>query len=189
MNAKINDKENLLSSGPVSSGPEQEFPDKVYVFIEIPKGSNTKYELDKKTGLIFVDRELYTAMHYPGDYGFVPQTLCEDGDPVDVIVLTNHHHLPGTVILSRPVALIKMRDEKGDDEKVICVPDKKIDPFFENVNDLEDIPQSLLDKIKHFFEQYKALEPGKWTKVEEWYPKEKAKEYILEAKKRYRGKE
>lgn len=165
----------------LEAGPKDKFPEVVYVLIEIPKGTKTKYEIDKDTGILFVDRELYTSMVYPADYGFIPQTHCEDGDPVDALVLTSRPHHPGVVIPSKPVALMRMTDEKGSDEKILCVPDSKIDPNFGKIKDIGDVPESVLAEIKHFFEHMKELEPGKWVKVGGWEDAKRAKEYIKKA--------
>lgn len=150
----------------------------VNVFIEIPKDSNIKYELDKDAGAIFVDRFLHTAMSYPANYGFIPNTLADDGDPVDVLVLSEHTILPGTVIPAVVIGVLEMEDEAGIDAKVLAVPTSKIDPFFGSYNDISAIPEAIKNKIKHFFENYKTLEPNKWVKVKEWQNREKALEII-----------
>jgi inorganic pyrophosphatase len=151
-----------------------EVPDKVNVFIEIPKDGNVKYELDKESGVIFVDRFLYTAMNYPFNYGFVPNTLSEDGDPVDVLVLGQDALMPGVVIPSKIIGMLEMEDEAGIDTKVIAVPSEKIDPSSKAINDIADIAESIKNKIKHFFENYKNLEPGKWVKIKEWKGRKEA---------------
>jgi inorganic pyrophosphatase len=145
-----------------------EVPNKVNVFIEIPKDGNIKYELDKESGVIFVDRFLYTAMNYPFNYGFVPNTLSEDGDPVDVLVLGEQILMPGVVIPSKIIGMLEMEDEAGIDTKILAVPTEKIDPSSIGINDISDIKDSIKDKIKHFFQSYKALEPGKWVKIRDW---------------------
>jgi inorganic pyrophosphatase len=155
-----------------------EVPDKVTVFIEIPKGSNVKYELDKKTGFIKVDRFLYTAMSYPFNYGFIPNTMAEDGDPIDVLVLSEYPVVPGVVVTSKIIGLLEMKDEAGIDTKLIAVPTLKIDPHFGAYEDIQDVPKGLKDKIKHFFENYKTLEPGKWVEIKEWKGKKEATEVI-----------
>ena len=167
-------------------GPGKKAPEEIHVVIEIPQGSNVKYEVDKETGLVFVDRFLYTAMIYPFNYGFVPGTLEEDGDPVDVLVISNQPVAPGTIIKARPVALLEMEDEEGPDSKVVAVPVSKLDPTFDNIKDVDDIPQALKDKIKHFFEHYKELEKGKWVKVHDWKPASVAKERVNRAIERYK---
>ncbi len=155
---------------PVGKNP----PEELNVFIEIPKGSNVKYELDKETGFVFVDRILYTAMAFPFNYGFVPSTLAEDGDPIDVMVLSDVSVAPGTVIPSVVIGLLEMEDEAGIDTKIIAVPTKKIDPLFGEYQDVADIPEAIKNKIRHFYENYKSLEPGKWVKLKEWKGKQEA---------------
>ncbi len=169
-------------------GPGKKAPDEVYVVIEIPMGSGIKYEIDKETGLVFVDRILFTAMHYPFNYGFIPGTLEEDGDPVDVLVLGYEPLHPGVVIKARPIGVLETEDEKGKDAKIVAVPVEKIDPRFENIKDIEDVPKSIREKIAHFFEHYKELEKGKWVKVIGWKGKEEAKERIRQAIERYQKK-
>ncbi len=161
-------------------------PEYVNVVIEIPLGSYIKYEVDKETGLLFVDRILYTATHYPFNYGFIPATLEEDGDPVDVLVLGYEPLLPGSVIEAKPIGILEMEDEEGPDAKIIAVPKEKIDPRFKGVNDIADIPEAIKEKIKHFFEHYKELEPGKWVRVTGWKGREEALRRIEAAIKRYR---
>ncbi len=166
---------------PVGSNP----PDEVNVIIEIPIGGEPiKYELDKDSGALVVDRFLYTPMRYPGNYGFVPHTLSEDGDPIDVIVANTRPLVPGCVISCRPVGVLVMADEKGEDEKVVAVPTNEITRRYENVKDFDDLPKITRDQINHFFEHYKDLEPGKWVKVEEWGDHNRAKEMIMDAIKR-----
>lgn len=146
-------------------------PEQVNVFIEIPKDSSIKYELDKKSGVIMVDRFLYTAMSYPFNYGFVPETLAEDGDPVDVMVLTDKTLVPGVMIPAKIIGMLEMEDEAGIDTKIIAVPPVKIDPLYGVYEDIIDVPESLKDKMKHFYENYKTLEPGKWVKLKKWKDK------------------
>lgn len=143
-------------------------PNKVNVFIEIPKDGCIKYELDKESGVIFVDRFLHTAMNYPFNYGFIPNTLSEDGDPVDVLVLGDQPLMPGVVIPSKIIGMLEMEDEAGIDTKVLAVPTEKIDPSSSGINDISDVAESIKNKIKHFFENYKTLEPEKWVKIKEW---------------------
>lgn len=150
----------------------------INVFIEITKGSNIKYELDKDSGVIFVDRFLHTAMSYPFNYGFVPNTLAEDGDSVDVLVMSEHAVMPGVVIPAVVIGMLEMEDEAGIDTKVLAVPTTKIDPFFGTFKDITDVPEAIKKKVKHFFENYKTLEPGKWVKVKEWHGREKAIEAV-----------
>lgn len=157
-------------------------PEDVNVIIEIPMNDDpVKYELDKDSSAIFVDRFMQTTMRYPCNYGFVPHTLSEDGDPIDVLVVTNYPVVPGSVIKSRPIGVLLMEDESGKDEKIIAVPTTKLDVSFENVKSVNDLNPIILDRIKHFFEHYKDLDKGKWVKVEGWADAGKAKELIKEA--------
>jgi len=164
---------NLKSLKPGPNPPEE-----LYAVIEISKGSKVKYEYDEELGVLKVDRILYTSMHYPFNYGFIPNTLCDDGDPLDVLIISSEPLMPGSVVKIRPVALLEMEDEKGRDEKLIAILDPKIDPRFSWIKDLSDIPEAIKNEIKHFFEHYKELEPGKWVKVRDWKNKEYALEYI-----------
>lgn len=166
-------------------GPGDKAPDEINVVIEIPMNSNVKYELDKETGVLIVDRVLFTSMIYPFNYGFVPNTLEEDGDPVDVLVLSYEPLIPGSVIKARPIGILETEDEKGRDAKIIAVPVDKIDPRFENIRDIDDIPSSLKERIAHFFEHYKELEKGKWVKVIGWRRREDALKRIREAINRF----
>jgi len=144
-------------------------PDDINVVIEIPSGSNpVKYEVDKDSGTIFVDRFLGTSMVYPCEYGFVPNTLSEDGDPVDVLVVSPFALFPGAVIRCRPVGMLRMTDESGKDAKILAVPVEKLTPRYKGVTSPVDLGQDLLNAIKHFFEHYKDLEEGKWVKVDGW---------------------
>jgi inorganic pyrophosphatase len=161
-------------------------PEEINVVIEIPKGSNIKYEIDDETGALFVDRKLFTAMFYPCNYGFVPQTKEKDGDPVDVLVLGNDSVVPSSVIRATPVGVLITADEEGEDAKVVAVPVAKIDPTFSDVKDIQNVPQHIQDQIKHFFEHYKELEKGKYVKVKGWENKETAKKKISEAMERYK---
>jgi inorganic pyrophosphatase len=169
-------------------GPKNKFPEVVYVIVEVPKGSKEKYELDQKTGALFLDRDLFGSMVFPGDYGSIPQTLCEDGDPIDALLVVEQPHYPGVVIPARPVALLEMKDEKGKDNKVLCVPENGVDPNLEGTRDLKDVPEYRLAEIKDFFEHYKSLEPKKWVKIGDWQGKKAAQKYILEATKLYKEK-
>jgi inorganic pyrophosphatase len=153
-------------------------PEEVNVFVEIPQGSSIKYELEKESGVVFVDRFAYTAMFYPFNYGFIPQSHADDGDPVDVLVVSTYPVAPGTVIPSRPIGMLEMEDEEGIDTKIIAVPTKKVDPFLEKIEDINDLDQTTKEKIKHFFDHYKELEPGKWVKTRNFFGKEKALEAI-----------
>ena len=140
----------------------------VNVLIEIPQGVSVKYELDKESGMIFVDRFLFTEMEYPFNYGFVPNTLAGDGDPIDVLVLSSKPVVPGVVIPSRVIGMLEMEDEAGEDTKVIAIPMPKVDKKYADYNDIADIPSETKEKIKYFFENYKKTEPGKWVKIKEW---------------------
>ncbi|MES2985123.1 MAG: inorganic diphosphatase [Pseudomonadota bacterium] len=154
-------------------------PEEVNVIIEVPMGTDPiKYELDKDSGAIFVDRFLHTAMNYPCNYGFVPHTLSEDGDPVDVLVVGHHPLMPGCVIAARPVGVLLMEDDKGPDEKILAVPTHSVHPFWDNITEYSDLPAVLTAQIQHFFEHYKDLEKGKWAKVTGWGNKAKAVELI-----------
>ncbi len=155
----------------------------VNVFIEIPKDSNIKYELDKDAGVIMVDRFLYTAMGFPTNYGFVPNTLADDGDPLDVMVLSEHSLMPGVVIPSVVIGMLEMEDEAGIDTKILAVPTEKIDPLFGVFKDITDVPEATKNKLKHFYENYKSLEPGKWVKLKSWLGKDKALEAVAKAAK------
>lgn len=161
-------------------------PEELNVVIEIPRGSNIKYEIDDETGALFVDRKLFTAMFYPCNYGFVPQTEEKDGDPVDVLVLGNDPVVPSSVIRANPVGVLITADEEGEDAKVVAVPVAKVDPSFSGVKDIQDVSQHVQDQIKHFFEHYKELEKGKYVKVKGWENKESAKKKISEAMERYK---
>ncbi|ACB39681.1 Inorganic diphosphatase [Pyrobaculum neutrophilum V24Sta] len=163
-------------------------PEDIYVFIEIPKGSNIKYEFDEEMRAIVVDRILYTAMFYPFNYGYIPETLEEDGDPLDCLVVTHETLLPGVVIRARPIGVLITEDEEGVDRKIIAVPHEKVDPRFAGVRDVKDLPESVLSQIKHFFEHYKELEPGKWVKVKEFKGREEALKIISEAVSRKKNK-
>jgi len=158
-------------------------PNEINVLVEIPQGSSIKYELDKNTGVITVDRFNYTAMFYPFNYGFIPQTKAEDGDPVDVLVISTYPVAPGTIIPSRPIGLLKMEDEAGIDTKIIAVPTKKVDPFYAHIEDVNDLDETTRKKIQHFFNHYKELEPGKWVKTKNFLSKEKALAAIKKALK------
>lgn len=154
----------------------------VNVIIEVPMGSQPiKYEMDKDSGALYVDRFLHTAMYYPCNYGFIPHTLSGDGDPADVLVVTNYPVQPGAVLAARPVGVLLMEDDGGVDEKILAVPVQKLHPFYENIKDYTDLPQILLDQIQHFFEHYKDLEKGKWVKVLGWKDKDTAAKLIEEA--------
>ena len=155
-------------------------PDKLNAVIEIPYGSNIKYEIDKDSGAVVVDRVLYSAMFYPANYGFVPSTLADDGDPADILVLNEYPLQAGSVIPCRLIGVLVMEDESGMDEKLLAVPVSKIDPRYDSIKSIDDLPKATLDKIKNFFETYKMLEPNKWVKVKGFEDANKA-EAILDA--------
>ncbi|MER0237002.1 inorganic diphosphatase [Fulvimarina sp. MAC8] len=161
-------------------------PDEINVIIEVPMGGEpVKYELDKESGALFVDRILFTPMRYPGNYGFVPHTLSDDGDPIDVLVLNDRPFVPGCVLPCRPIGVLVMEDDAGQDEKVVAVPTSKMTRQYENVKTATDMPEILLKQVEHFFEHYKDLEPGKWVKIHNWGDVEQARKMIREAVERY----
>ena len=169
--------------------PGKNAPDIFNVIIEIPMNADPiKYEVDKETGAVFVDRFMGTAMHYPCNYGYVPHTIAGDGDPVDVLVMTPYPLFPGVVVRCRPLGVLKMTDEAGEDAKVLAVPDNKILPIYNHWNSYKDINEHRLTPIQHFFEHYKDLEKGKWVKVQGWADVEDAKLEITEGIKRYQTK-
>ena len=156
-------------------------PEEVNCIIEVPIGGEPiKYEMDKDSGALVVDRFLYTSMRYPGNYGFIPHTLSDDGDPCDVIVANTRAIVPGAIMSVRPVGVLFMEDDAGGDEKILAVPAAKLTRRYENVHNYTDLPQITLDQIQHFFERYKDLEPGKWVKVVRWGNAEEAQKLILE---------
>ena len=163
-------------------------PNDVNVVVEVPVGGEpVKYEMDKASGALFVDRFLYTSMRYPGNYGFVPHTLSDDGDPIDVLVASTRAITPGAVINCRPIGVLVMSDEAGQDEKVIAVPSSHLTRRYENVVDYTDLPQITLDQITHFFAHYKDLEEGKWVEVERWGDADEARQLIQAAMDRVVG--
>lgn len=156
-------------------------PFDVNVIVEVPLGGQPiKYELDKASGARFVDRFLYTAMRYPCNYGFIPHTLSNDGDPTDVLVVGNRAVMPSAVLRARPVGVLMMEDEAGIDEKILAVPHQSISRYYDNIKTYQDLPDILLDRISHFFKHYKDLEPDKWVKVIGWENREKAGELIMQ---------
>lgn len=161
-------------------------PEDINVVIEVPSGGEPiKYEMDKDAGTVFVDRFLYTPMRYPGNYGFVPHTLAEDGDPVDVLVCNRRALIPGCVINCRPVGVLVMEDQEGMDEKIIALPTPKLTRMYDNVKNYRDLPDMLLQQIKHFFEHYKDLEDDdKWVKIVGWEGADTAKRLIRESVER-----
>ncbi len=155
-------------------------PRDINVVIEIPQGSAVKYELDKESGAVVVDRFLFTPMAYPAAYGFIPNTLADDGDPVDALVLLPAPVVPGAVVRARPIGVLHMEDESGIDEKIICVPHDKVHPQFSGIEEAELLPQITRGAIEHFFNTYKALEPDKWVQVKGWGTRDEAERIILE---------
>lgn len=159
----------------------------INIVVEIPKGSSIKYEFDTATGLLFVDRKLYTAMNYPFNYGFIPKTLEMDGDPVDALILGEDPVVPLSIVKSRPIGVLLTEDEEGQDSKVIATPVSKIDPTFSKIDDIKDLPEYIENQIKHFFEHYKELEEGKFVKVKGWEGKQGAVKKITESMQRFKG--
>jgi inorganic pyrophosphatase len=167
-----------LDAIPIGTNP----PEDVNVIIEVPVGGEPiKYEMDKKSGALFVDRFLYTSMRYPGNYGFVPHTLSDDGDPIDVLVASTRAITPGAVINCRPIGVLIMTDEAGGDEKVIAVPSSQLTRRYENVQNYTDLPDITVEQIGHFFAHYKDLETNKWVEVERWGDAAEAKQLIRAA--------
>ena len=157
-------------------------PDEINVIIEIPKDAEpVKYEVDKASGAIFVDRILHTSMRYPTNYGFIPQTLCGDGDPLDCLVMTRWPLIPGSVIRARPVAVLYLEDEAGGDEKLLAVPEASVSPYYADVMEGTDLPAIVLQQIEHFFTHYKDLEPEKWVRVGKWGDAEAAQRVVMES--------
>lgn len=162
-------------------------PDEVNVIVEVPVGGEPiKYEMDKASGALVVDRFLYTAMRYPGNYGFIPHTLSDDGDPIDVLIANQRGIAPGAIIAVRPVGVLKMKDEAGGDEKIIAVPVPRLTRRYEHVHNYTDLPDITLRQIQHFFEHYKDLEGSKWVEVVGWGDAAEAKSLIVEAMARAR---
>jgi inorganic pyrophosphatase len=168
--------------------PGREIPNDINVVIEIPMHANPiKYEVDKETGAIFVDRFISTAMHYPVNYGYIPQTLGGDGDPLDVLVPAPFPLQPGVVVRCRPVGFLNMEDDGGDDTKLLAVPVDKLTPIYRTVQSPRDLPQLLIDQITHFFSHYKDLEPGKFVKIRGWGEAADARRIIQEGVAAYQG--
>lgn len=164
----------------------KDVPNDVYVAIEIPANSDPiKYEIEKDYDALMVDRFMATPMFYPANYGYIPNTLADDGDAVDVLVVTPYPVVPGSVIRARPVGVLEMTDEAGSDAKVVAVPHSKLTTLYDHVQEVSDLPALLLEQIKHFFENYKDLEKGKWVKVEGWADAARAKAIIVESVKAY----
>jgi inorganic pyrophosphatase len=163
-------------------------PDNVNVIIEIPQGGEpVKYEVDKDSGALFVDRVLGTAMRYPCNYGYIPHTLCGDGDPADVLVVLDRPLIHGTVIACRPVGMLKMTDDGGQDSKILAVPISKITPVYDQVKNYTDLPEILVKQVEHFFQHYKDLEKGKWVKIEGWADVDAARQEILDSIANYKA--
>jgi inorganic pyrophosphatase len=170
-----------LDAIPIGTNP----PEDVNVVVEVGVGGEPiKYEMNKAAGTLFVDRFLYTPMRYPGNYGFVPHTLSPDGDPIDVLVANTRPIVPGAVINVRPVGVLKMEDDGGGDEKIIAVPSPKLTKRYVHVMNYTDLPEITLEQIRHFFEHYKDLEPGKWVKIAGWGDAAEARQLIQEATER-----
>ena len=164
--------------------------DSYNVVIEIPMNDQpVKYEFDKDAGAIIVDRFMQAPMFYPCNYGFIPHTLSDDGDPVDVLVLAPFPLITGSVVRVRPIGVLQMEDEAGEDAKILAVPVEKLTKFYNNVATFRDVQQEMLDKIAHFFEHYKDLEQGKWVKVRGWAGKDEARKEILDSAERYNNAE
>lgn len=164
-------------------------PDDINVVIEIPSNSEPiKYEVDKESGMVMVDRFIGTAMFYPCEYGFIPHTLSEDGDPTDVLVVSPYSLRPGVVVRCRPIGMLKMTDESGKDSKILAVPVDKLTQRYQHVQKPEDLGQGFLNVIEHFFTHYKDLEKGKWVKVDGWEGIDAARHEILASEKRYNAK-
>lgn len=173
-----------MSFNKVAAG--KDLPNDINVIIEIPaESSPVKYEIEKEEDAIFVDRFMAAPMFYPANYGYINDTLADDGDALDVLVLTPYPVIPGSVIRCRPVGVLNMTDEAGEDAKLVAVPHDKLTKAYKDVNDIEDLPQLTLDRIKHFFENYKGLEEGKWVKVEGWDNADAARAAIMTAAAAY----
>ncbi|MDO9306732.1 MAG: inorganic diphosphatase [Mesorhizobium sp.] len=171
----------------IPTGPNP--PEDVNVLIEVPLGGEPiKFEIDKASGAMFVDRFLYTSMRYPCNYGFIPHTLSLDGDPIDVLVCNTRALVPGCVINVRPIGVLVMEDNAGEDEKVIAVPSPKLTLRYEKVTEYTHLPDITLQQVQHFFEHYKDLEPGKWVKIGGWYDSARAKKMIVDAIERAKAK-
>lgn len=167
-----------IDAVPIGKNP----PKDINVIVEVPVGGEPiKYEMDKNAGAMYVDRFLYTAMHYPGNYGFIPHTLSDDGDPIDVLVANRRALIPGCIINCRPVGVLVMEDESGHDEKIVAVPSHKLTGMYDKVDNYDDLPVQLIRQIEHFFTHYKDLESGKWVKVVRWSDHNEAQRLIIEA--------
>jgi len=163
-------------------------PEEINVIIEIPMGGEPiKYEVDKESGAMFVDRILGTAMHYPCNYGYIPHTLSDDGDPADVLVFMNRPLIPGSVVPCRPLGMLKMSDESGGDAKILAVPVSSVTKYYDNVDSIEQLSSIKVNRIAHFFEHYKDLEEGKWVKIEGWADAAAARQEILDSIENYKN--
>ncbi len=161
----------------------------VNVIVEVPVGTEpVKYEMDKESGALFVDRIMHTSMRYPCNYGFIPHTLADDGDPVDVLIANNTPIMPGAVVRCRPIGVLLMEDEAGMDEKLMMVPVDSLNPWYTAVQSHEELPTVFLDRIRHFFEHYKDLEKGKWVKIHGWGDKDKAAQLIVDGMQAFKNK-
>jgi len=175
----------FLSAIPIGKNP----PDDINVIVEVAIGGEPiKYEMNKEAGALYVDRFLYTPMRYPGNYGFVPHTMSDDGDPIDVLVANTRPIIPGAIINCRPVGVLRMEDDGGGDEKIIAVPSPKLTQRYVNVHNYTDLPSITLEQIQHFFQHYKDLEPGKWVKLLGWGDAAEARQLITEAIARAKAK-
>lgn len=163
-------------------------PDDFNVIIEVPLGGEPiKYELDKDSGALFVDRFLYTPMRYPGNYGFIPHTLCGDGDPLDVLIMNSRPVVPGCVVRCRPFGVLVMEDDAGMDEKILAVPQHKLTAMYDKIHDLSDMQEIQVERVKHFFTHYKDLEPGKWAKISHVGDAAEARQVILDSIARFKA--
>lgn len=166
-------------------------PDDINVIVEVPYGGEpVKYEMDKGTGRLVVDRILHTSMRYPGNYGFVPGTLADDGDPIDVLIASQQQIIPGAVINCRPIGVLLMHDEAGSDEKILAVPSTQVSAIYKNIKDYRDLPEMQLQQIAHFFEHYKELESAKWVRIQGWADAQCARDLVMKSIERLslRGK-
>jgi len=164
-------------------------PESLNVIIEVPTGGEpVKYEFDKPSGALFVDRILHTPMRYPANYGFIPHTLSPDGDPLDALVVARSPFIPGCVVRARPIAVLHLEDEHGGDEKLLCVPDDKTFPYYSNVKEKEDLPDIVAQQVEHFFTHYKDLESEKWVRIGQWGNAADARKVLLEAIELYQSK-
>lgn len=175
-----------MSYNAITAG--KDLPNDVYVVIEIPANhAPIKYEIDKDMDCLMVDRFMATPMFYPANYGYISNTLADDGDPLDVLVVTPYPVAPGSVIRARPVGVLNMEDEAGEDAKLVAVPHEKLTQLYNDVKDIDDVPQLLRDQIGHFFENYKDLEKGKWVKVKGWGNADDARQMILDSAEAYKN--